>query len=69
MVEVRKLYDFLGLPLSPAAEAAMLADNPIIPLYFYVSKHLVSPDVSGFESNVLDRHPSRYLRKTGTAAH
>jgi len=46
------------------AEAEMLGDDPIIPLYFFVSKHLVAPGISGFESNVLDRHPSRYLRKT-----
>jgi oligopeptide transport system substrate-binding protein len=49
--------------LYAAAEAAMLADAPIAPLYFYVSKHLVSPSIKGFESNVFDRHPSRYLSK------
>jgi oligopeptide transport system substrate-binding protein len=51
--------------LMSAAEATMLGDYPIAPLYFYVSKHLVSPDVQGFENNVLDQHPSRYLRKSG----
>jgi oligopeptide transport system substrate-binding protein len=45
------------------AEAVLLADAPIAPLYFYVSKHLVSPAISGYESNVFDRHPSRYLQK------
>ncbi|HSM31603.1 MAG TPA: peptide ABC transporter substrate-binding protein [Woeseiaceae bacterium] len=49
--------------LYAAAEAVMLLDSPIAPLYFYVSKHLVSPSISGFESNVFDRHPSRYLEK------
>ncbi len=48
--------------LYAAAEAVLLGDSPITPLYFYVSKHLVSPAVSGFENNVFDRHPSRYLR-------
>ncbi len=43
------------------AEALLLADFPVIPLYFYVSKHLVSPTVAGFEGNPLDVHPSRYL--------
>ena len=49
------------------AEAEMLGDHPIVPLYFYVSKHLVVPEVSGFKTNVLDRHPSRYLRKASAA--
>jgi oligopeptide transport system substrate-binding protein len=49
------------------AEAVILDDNPLIPLYFFVSKHLVKPEISGFESNVLDRHPSRYLRKSANA--
>lgn len=43
------------------AEALLLTQNPVAPLYFFVSKHLVSPRVAGFEHNVLDRHPSRYL--------
>jgi ABC-type oligopeptide transport system substrate-binding subunit len=49
--------------LYAAAEAAMLEDAPIAPLYFYVSKHMVSPAILGFESNAFDRHPSRYLDK------
>jgi ABC-type oligopeptide transport system substrate-binding subunit len=49
--------------LMTAAEATMLNDYPIVPLYFYVSKHLVNPDVQGFDNNVLDQHLSRYLRK------
>jgi oligopeptide transport system substrate-binding protein len=43
------------------AERVMLADHPIIPLYFYVSKHLVSPRVSGWGDNVLDYHYSHHL--------
>lgn len=43
------------------AEALMLTENPIAPLYFFVSKHLVSPAVSGFHANATDRHLSRYL--------
>ena len=43
------------------AESILLADHPIAPLYFFVSKHLVRPGIAGFENNVLDRHPSKYL--------
>jgi oligopeptide transport system substrate-binding protein len=49
--------------LYAAAEAVLLEDASIAPLYFYVSKHLVQPGISGFERNVFDRHPSRYLKK------
>jgi len=47
--------------LMQAAEQHLLEDYPIAPLYFFVSKHLVRPGISGFEDNVLDRHPSRFL--------
>ena len=43
------------------AERVMLADHPAIPIYFYVSKHLVSPEVEGWGDNVLDYHYSRHL--------
>ena len=44
------------------AEREMLADHPVIPLYFYVSKHLVSPLVGGWQDNVLDYHYSQHLQ-------
>ncbi len=44
------------------AEQILLADQPVIPLYFYVSKHLVRDTVAGWAPNVLDEHPSKYLR-------
>jgi ABC-type oligopeptide transport system substrate-binding subunit len=40
--------------LLAAAERQLLEDVPVIPLYFYVSKHLVSPRVSGWYSNVMN---------------
>jgi oligopeptide transport system substrate-binding protein len=43
------------------AERALLADHAVIPLYFYVSKHLVSPEVRGWEDNILNYHYSQYL--------
>lgn len=44
------------------AEARLLAQHAIVPVYFYTSKHLVRPEVRGFEANPLDHHPSRFLR-------
>jgi oligopeptide transport system substrate-binding protein len=43
------------------AERILLTDHPVIPLYFYVSKHLVSPEVRGWGDNVLDYHYSQHL--------
>ena len=43
------------------AERVLLADHPVMPLYFYVSKHLVSLDVVGWGDNVLDYHYSQHL--------
>ena len=36
------------------AERTMLADHPLLPLYFYVNKHLVSPRVHGWYDNVMN---------------
>ena len=43
------------------AEARLLSLHAVVPVYFYTSRHLVRPDVRGFEANPLDRHPSRFL--------
>lgn len=36
------------------AERTMLADTPLLPIYFYVNKHLVSPRVEGWYDNVMN---------------
>lgn len=36
------------------AERVLLTDMPIIPIYFYISKHLIKPWVGGFVPNVMD---------------
>lgn len=43
------------------AERILLADHPIVPVYFYVTKRLVKPYVGGWESNIMDFHLTRYL--------
>jgi len=43
------------------AEWMLLQDMPVIPLYYYVSRHLVNRKVTGFADNVRDIHLSRYL--------
>lgn len=44
------------------SESIMLSEYPIVPLYFYVSKRLVKPYVSGFRANPLNRVTSKSLR-------
>jgi oligopeptide transport system substrate-binding protein len=36
------------------AERTMLADHPLIPLYYYVNKHLVKPALRGWYDNVMN---------------
>ena len=50
------------------AERVFLADYAVIPLYFFVSKHLVSPQVRGWGDNVLDYHYSQHLSLAPVAA-
>jgi len=47
------------------AERLMLADHPVLPLYFYVNKHLVKPYVTGWADNVMNVHYSKNLRVDG----
>ncbi len=47
--------------LLQSAERVMLRDQPLIPLYFYVNKHLVKPEVQGWYDNVMNVVYSRDL--------
>jgi len=44
------------------AEAILLADFALLPIFHYTSKHLVSPKLRGFIENPLDVHPSRSMQ-------
>ena len=46
-----------------SAEEILIGDYPVIPIYFFVSKHMVDESIGGFETNVVDRHASKYLRR------
>ncbi|MDB6105402.1 MAG: oligopeptide transporter periplasmic oligopeptide-binding protein [Gammaproteobacteria bacterium] len=40
--------------LLQSAERVVLRDHPLMPIYFYVNKHLVKPEVDGWYDNVMD---------------
>jgi oligopeptide transport system substrate-binding protein len=50
------------------AEATMLVDQPIIPLFFYVSKHLVGARIHGWNGNPLNVVYSKNLSKDAVGA-
>lgn len=43
------------------AERVLISDHVIIPVYTYVTKRLVNPHLKGWQSNVMDTHPTRYM--------
>jgi len=43
------------------AEALALNDNALVPMLYYVSRNLVNPAISGWEDNIDDDHPSRWI--------
>ncbi len=47
------------------AESRLLEFMPVIPLYYYVSRHLVKPEIAAYQDNIRDIHLSRYLRAAG----
>jgi oligopeptide transport system substrate-binding protein len=44
------------------AEAILIKEIPIMPIYFYKSKSLISPSVQGWHPTLLDHHPYKYIR-------
>ncbi|HJP22366.1 MAG: peptide ABC transporter substrate-binding protein [Alphaproteobacteria bacterium] len=47
--------------LMQEAERLMLADMPIVPIYHYTTQHLITAAVRGWQDNIMDVHPSRWL--------
>jgi len=45
------------------AERVLMTDNVIIPIYTYVTKRLVSRQLRGWQTNVMDHHPTRHMFK------
>jgi len=43
------------------AEVTMLADDPVMPLFFYVSKTLIKPWVKGYRPNIMNQHYTKDL--------
>jgi len=51
------------LKLLGEAERQVIDDVAIIPLLYYNFKNIVSPKLAGFDDNVMDVHPSRFISK------
>ena len=51
------------IDLMQQAEKILLSEMPLIPIYYYTTQHLLNSDLKGWEDNVMDIHPSRYLSK------
>jgi oligopeptide transport system substrate-binding protein len=47
--------------LMQETERLILADDPIIPVYTYVTRRLVDLHLRGWQDNVMDHHYSRYM--------
>lgn len=44
------------------AERLLLSDQPLIPVYFYVSKRMVKPYIKGYQGNIMNHHATRHLQ-------
>ena len=45
------------------AEKVLVRETGNMPLLYYSYHDLVSPRLKGFEDNVMDVHPTRFIRK------
>lgn len=51
----------LRFDLFQEAEKLLMEQAPIIPLYYYTSMALISPQLKGWYPNTLDHHPYKYM--------
>ncbi|MSR62472.1 MAG: peptide ABC transporter substrate-binding protein [Planctomycetes bacterium] len=58
----RELEPARRATLLAQAEALLLEELPILPIYSYVSQNLVNPRLDGFFANVQDTHPPKFWR-------
>jgi oligopeptide transport system substrate-binding protein len=50
------------------AEQMMIDDMPIVPIVFYVNRAVVSPEVTGWEDNIVHIHRTRFMCLEGAQA-
>jgi oligopeptide transport system substrate-binding protein len=50
------------MQLFQEAEAILIEELPVIPIYFYVTSRLIHPAVSGWYPSILDNHPYQAVR-------
>lgn len=50
------------------AEAIVLRDAPIVPVYFLINRALVNPKITGWVDNIIDHHRTRFLCVAGKSA-
>lgn len=55
------------LALLRKAEGLALSDHPVIPIYFFVNKHMLASDVVGYNPSLLDVHYSKNFRRISSA--
>ncbi|MFT6714682.1 MAG: oligopeptide transport system substrate-binding protein, partial [Planctomycetota bacterium] len=49
------------LAILKEAEAILMDEMPIIPIYFYVTQNMVAPRLGGFHGNIQDEHFTKFL--------
>ena len=46
-------------------EHILIEEAPVMPIYTYTKVYLIHPSVSGWEANILDQHPYKYVSLGG----